>query len=47
MLATRLRASSRVCSRGERGKLARAVMSLSVKSMASWSYSSYKLYTEF
>ncbi len=39
MLLTRFRASRSVCSRGERGKLERAVMSLSVKSMASWSYS--------
>ena len=34
----RFRASRRVCSRGVRGKLERAVMSLSVKSIASWSY---------
>ncbi len=39
MLLTLFRASRSVCSRGERGKLERAVMSLSVKSMASWSYS--------
>lgn len=39
MLLIRLRASRRVRNRGERGKLERAVMSLSVKSMASWSYS--------
>ena len=37
MLLIRLRASRRVCRRGDKGKLARAVMSLSVKSMASWS----------
>lgn len=41
MLLTLLRASRSVCSRGESGKLERAVMSLSVKSMASWSYSNY------
>ena len=35
----RFLASRRVCSRGERGKFERAVMSLSVKSIASWSYS--------
>ena len=35
MLLMRFLASSRVCKRGERGKLARAVMSLSVKSIAS------------
>ena len=34
----RFLASRSVCSRGERGKLDRAVMSLSVKSIASWSY---------
>ena len=39
MLLSRLRARSRVRRRSESGKLARAVMSLSVKSMASWSYS--------
>ena len=33
----RFLARRRVCSRGERGKLERAVMSLSVKSIASWS----------
>lgn len=38
MLLSRLRARRRERSRGERGKLERAVMSLSVKSMASWSY---------
>ena len=38
MLLSLLRATRRVRSRGERGKLERAVMSLSVKSMASWSY---------
>ena len=37
MLVSRLRARSRVCSRGERGKLEREVISLSVKSMESWS----------
>ena len=37
MLVMRLRASSRVCSRGDSGKFARAEMSLSVKSIASWS----------
>ena len=41
MLLILLRARSSVRSRGERGKLERAVMSLSVKSMASWSYSDY------
>lgn len=39
MLLTLFRASRSVRNRGERGKLERAVMSLSVKSMASWSYS--------
>ncbi len=39
MLLTRLRARRRVCRRGERGKLERVLMSLSVKSIASWSYS--------
>ena len=39
MLVMRLRARRRVCRRGERGKLERVLMSLSVKSMASWSYS--------
>ena len=34
----RFLASRSVCSRGERGKLDRAVISLSVKSIASWSY---------
>ena len=38
MLLSLLRARRRVRSRGEKGKLERAVMSLSVKSMASWSY---------
>lgn len=37
MLFMRLRAKSRVCNLGERGKLERALISLSVKSMASWS----------
>ena len=37
ILWTRLRARRRVCSLGERGKLVRAEMSLSVKSIASWS----------
>lgn len=41
MLLTLLRARRRVRNRGESGKLERAVMSLSVKSMASWSYSKY------
>ena len=41
MLLSLLRARRRVRSRGERGKLERAVMSLSVKSMASWSYIHY------
>ena len=41
MLLSLLRARRRVRSRGERGKLERAVMSLSVKSMASWSYIDY------
>lgn len=40
MLLTLFRASRSMRNRGERGKLERAVMSLSVKSMASWSYSS-------
>ena len=35
MLVIRLRARRRVCKRGERGKLERVEMSLSVKSMAS------------
>ena len=39
MLLTLFRASRRVRNRDESGKLERAVMSLSVKSMASWSYS--------
>ena len=39
MLVMRLRARRRVCRRGERGKFERVLMSLSVKSMASWSYS--------
>ena len=38
MLLILLRARRRVCRRGDRGKLERAVMSLSVKSIASWSY---------
>ena len=38
MLLSLLRARRRGRRRGERGKLERAVMSLSVKSMASWSY---------
>lgn len=38
MLAMRLRASSRVRMRGERGKLPRVVMSLSVRSIASCGY---------
>ena len=37
MLLTRLRASRRVCNRGESGKFERMVTSLSVRSMASWS----------
>lgn len=37
-LLTRFLASSSVRKRGESGKLERAVISLSVKSMASWSY---------
>ncbi len=37
MVLMRLRARSRVCRRWERGKLEREAMSLSVKSMASWS----------
>ena len=37
MLFMRLRDKRRVCNRGERGKLERALISLSVKSMASWS----------
>ena len=37
MLLTLFRARRSVRNRGESGKLARAVMSLSVKSMASWS----------
>ena len=37
----RFLARRRVCRRGERGKLERAVMSLSVKSIASWSYCRY------
>ena len=39
MLDTLLRASRRVRTRGERGKLPRTVMSLSVKSIASCGYS--------
>lgn len=35
---TLLRARRRVCSRGESGKLLSVVMTLSVKSMQSWSY---------
>ena len=38
----RFLASRSVCSRGERGKFDRAVMSLSVKSIASWSYILYR-----
>lgn len=38
MLLTRFRASRRVCNRGLSGKFDSAVMSLSVKSIASWSY---------
>lgn len=38
MLLTRLRARRSVCNRGESGKLEMVVMSLSVKSIASWSY---------
>ena len=38
MLLTRFRASRRVRNRGLRGKFESAVMSLSVKSIASWSY---------
>lgn len=38
MLLMRFLASRRVCSLGESGKFESAVMSLSVKSMASWSY---------
>lgn len=37
MLVTRLRASRRVCNRGESGKLDMEAISLSVKSIASWS----------
>ncbi len=37
MLVMRLRARRRVRRRGERGKLERAAMSLSVRSRASWS----------
>lgn len=37
----RFLANRSVCSRGERGKFDRAVMSLSVKSIASWSYCLY------
>ena len=37
MLLILLRARRRVCRRGERGKLESVVMSLSVKSIASWS----------
>jgi len=36
--AIRLRAHSKLCNRGERGKFERVAMSLSVKSMDSWSY---------
>ena len=35
MLLTRFRAKRRLCNRGERGKLERLVISLSVKSIAS------------
>ena len=38
MLLIRFRASNSVCSRGLSGKFVSVVMSLSVKSMASWSY---------
>ena len=38
IVLTRFLARRSVCRRGERGKLERAVMSLSVKSMASCSY---------
>lgn len=41
MLLTRLRARRSVRSLGESGKLDMAVMSLSVKSIASWSYRAY------
>ena len=37
MLLIRFLASNNVCNRGERGKLDNAAMSLSVKSIASWS----------
>jgi len=43
MLLTRFRARSRVCRRGEKGKFERAVISLSVKSIASWSCSPHEL----
>ena len=43
ILLMRLRARRRVCRRGERGKLERVGMSLSVKSMASWSCSAFQL----
>lgn len=43
MLLILLRARRRVCSRGESGKLEMALISLSVKSIASWSYSEVKL----
>lgn len=42
MAAMRFRPRYRACSRGIRGKLASVGMSLSVKSMASWSYSRAK-----
>ena len=38
MLEMRLRASNRVCNRGDRGKFPKSWMSLSVKSMASCGY---------
>lgn len=38
MVVTRFRASRRVRSRGLRGKLVRVVISLSVKSIPSWSW---------
>lgn len=43
MLVRRLRARRSVCRRGERGKLERAPMSLSVKSIASWGYARREL----
>jgi hypothetical protein len=38
MLEMRLRASNKVCNRGDRGKFPKSWMSLSVKSMASCGY---------